>query len=220
MACFEGPSIVRDNLVFHLDAGNTKSYPGTGSTWSDLSGYGNNGTFSGSTVYSSVNGGALSFNGGTDSVYASGIISGQQYTWAAWINSSSIANDQNILSMNGPYFMRITGSTVRFNILTSGGWLFQQGTTILSSNTWYYLTMVFDSANGLWKGYINGVPEFSVSKTGTQGYGSFYVYIGYTPQGGENAPFYGKIATIQYYNASLTNTQILQNYNAHRSRFT
>ena len=219
MALSHSPQISLNGLVLCLDAGNTKSYPGSGTTWTDVSGKGITGTFGGSTSYSSANGGALVFNGGTDNVFASGIVSGNQYTWAAWVNSSSVSTEQNILSMNGPYFMRITNSTVRFNILTSGGWLFQQGTTTLSNNTWYYLTMVFDSANSLWKGYINGVQEFSVTKTGTHAYSPFYVYIGYTPQVGENAPFNGKIAAIQYYNRALTATEVSQNFNALRGRY-
>ena len=44
MAFSRGPSIVTDGLVLALDAANHKSYPGSGTTWYDLSGNGNNGT--------------------------------------------------------------------------------------------------------------------------------------------------------------------------------
>ena len=44
MSLGHGASIVRDGLVLHLDAANTKSYPGSGTTWKDLSGNGNHGT--------------------------------------------------------------------------------------------------------------------------------------------------------------------------------
>ena len=173
-----------------------------------------------SLVYNSD--GTFSFNGGTDSLLISGLPASQNFTWSAWVNSSAVSGAQNIISMNGPYFMRITGSTVRFNVLTDiGSWLFQQGTTTLSNNTWYYLTMIYDQVAGLWKGYINGTQEFSVAKTGAinSGYATFYAYIGYTPQGGENAPFNGKIATIQYYNRALSSGEVLQNFNALRGRY-
>jgi hypothetical protein len=121
--------------------------------------------------------------------------------------------------MNGPYFMRISGSKVRFNVLAGGSWLFQDGTTILSSNTWYYFTMVYDYNASLWKGYINDKLEFSVAKSGTLGYSTFYGYIGYTPQGGEQSNFFGEISTIQYYNRALSTTEVIQNFNALRGRF-
>lgn len=51
MALAHSPKIITDGLVLCLDAGNTKSYPGSGTTWTDLSGQGNNGTITGA-VYS------------------------------------------------------------------------------------------------------------------------------------------------------------------------
>ena len=63
MGVFAGPEIVEDGLVLALDAGNTKSYPGSGTTWTDLSGNGNNGTFVGTTTFdSSTN--SISFDSG------------------------------------------------------------------------------------------------------------------------------------------------------------
>ena len=121
--------------------------------------------------------------------------------------------------MNGPYFMRITGSTVRFNVLAGGTWLFQQGTTVLSNNTWYYLSMVYDYAASTWSGYINGKAEFSVAKSGTLSVTSFYGYIGYTPEVGEQAAFNGKISAIQIYNRALSATEVLQNFNALKGRY-
>ena len=163
----------------------------------------------------------FSFNGGTDSAYISNTmqIPNNSFTVSAWINSSAVSGAQNILSMNGPYFMRITGSTVRFNVLAGGTWLFQQGTTVLSNNTWYYLTMVYDYVASTWTGYINNALEFSVAKSGTLGVTSFYGYVGYTPQGGEQASFNGTIGTIQVYNRAQSAAEVAQNFNALRSRY-
>jgi hypothetical protein len=49
------PAIIRSNLVLCLDAANPKSYPGSGTTWTDLSGFGNNGTLINGVGYSSDN---------------------------------------------------------------------------------------------------------------------------------------------------------------------
>ena len=168
-----------------------------------------------------ANDGTFSFNGGTDSIYVPSIPqgSGSNFTVIAWVNSSAVSGAQNIVSMNGPYFMRITNSTVRFNVLAGGSWLFQQGTTILKNNTWYQLSMVYNYDASLWIGYINGNQEFSVSKSGVLANTNFYSYIGYTPQVGEQAPFNGKIQLVQFYNRTLSASEIASNYNSQKEKF-
>lgn len=55
MAYRNGPKITTDGLVLCLDAAISKSYPGSGSTWYDLSGRGNNGTLVNSPIYNTGN---------------------------------------------------------------------------------------------------------------------------------------------------------------------
>ena len=52
---FAAPVIITNGLVFNLDAGNPSSYNGSGNTWTDLTGNGNNVTLT-NTGYSLVNG--------------------------------------------------------------------------------------------------------------------------------------------------------------------
>jgi hypothetical protein len=164
--------------------------------------------------------GSFSFSGGTERITLPATIGpiNNHFTMSAWINSTSISSTQNILSMNGPYFMRIDGSRVRFNVLTDT-WLFQAGTTTLLSNTWYFLTMVWNGTAGTWTGYINGTQEFSTAKSGTVSATNFYGYVGYTPEGGEQSNFQGQIATVYYYNRALTAAEVIQNFNANRGRY-
>jgi len=56
-------SIITSGLVLNLDASNSASYSGTGTTWTDLSGSGNNGTIISGTTYSNINGGTMVFSG-------------------------------------------------------------------------------------------------------------------------------------------------------------
>jgi hypothetical protein len=200
---FATPFVVgtRSNTQAILDLTNQSTITATSPT------YNSNGTFS--------------FNGGTQRLDISNTIGpiNNNFSIAAWINSTNIAATQNIVSMNGPYFMRIDGSKVRFNVLAGGSWLFQPGTTILSSNTWYYFTMVYNFNLSLWIGYINGVQEFSVAKSGTIANSSFYSYVGYTPEGGEQSNFLGQIAVVQYYNQALTAQEVQQNFQALRGRY-
>ena len=69
-----GPTIVTNGLVLHLDAGNPASYPGSGTTWTDLSGNGNDGTLVNGVGYDSANGGSLVFDGVNDYAYTSDLI--------------------------------------------------------------------------------------------------------------------------------------------------
>jgi hypothetical protein len=62
------PKIVTDGLVLYLDAANTRSYPGTGTTWSDLSRGGNNGSLINGPTFNSANGGSIVFDGSNDYV--------------------------------------------------------------------------------------------------------------------------------------------------------
>ena len=66
MALSHSPSIVLDGLVLCLDAGNPKSYPGSGTNVSDLSGNGNNGTLVNGVGYNGSNLGSLVFDGSND----------------------------------------------------------------------------------------------------------------------------------------------------------
>ena len=63
-----GPKIVTDGLVLCLDAADQNSYPGSGNTWYDLSGNGNNGTLVNGVGYNSGNLGSLVFGGVDDYV--------------------------------------------------------------------------------------------------------------------------------------------------------
>jgi hypothetical protein len=63
MAFNYSPKIIQDGLVLYLDAANTKSYPTTGTTWTDLSRSGNNGTLINGPTFNSGNGGSIVFDG-------------------------------------------------------------------------------------------------------------------------------------------------------------
>ena len=64
-------SIVTDDLILCLDAGNVKSYPGSGTTWTDLTGY-QNGTLTAGQTYSSENFGSIGFAGASNQIVTVG----------------------------------------------------------------------------------------------------------------------------------------------------
>ncbi len=66
MSVYGGPDIVTNGLVLHLDAANSKSYLGSGTTWNDLSGNGNNATLTNGPSFSNSNRGSIVFDGTND----------------------------------------------------------------------------------------------------------------------------------------------------------
>ena len=218
---YTGPHIVPDGLVLDLDAGSARSYPGSGTTWTSIIDNPSSiGTLNNGPTFSTDNGGCIVFDGIDDQVSftpstAPGAIN-DVISISAWANCSNVATPNNIVSKNGPYFMRIVNSRVRFNMLSTNGWSFINGTTVLSSNIWYNFAMVYDGST--FKGYINGVQEFSIAKTGSTN-SNGVLRLGYTT-GGEDAPFVGKIACVSIaYAHALTAAEVLQNFNAKKSRF-
>ena len=80
-----GDGIVTNNLVLHLDAGDSSSYSGSGTTWTDLSGQGNHATLVSGPTYSSSHGGYLNFDGSNDHATLPAIdLTGNEITFAIW----------------------------------------------------------------------------------------------------------------------------------------
>jgi len=204
-----------NGLVLHLDAANNKSYPGSGTSWRDLSSNGNNGTLTGGPTFSNSNNGTMVFDYVDDAITGMGNLgSPSTFTLNAWVRSTNISQAQNIFNANPPFFLRITSSTIRCCVYT-GSWIFVNGSITLSSNVWYNLVLTYDQSYV--KGYVNGVLDVNSVKTGAPVWGTFQG-IGYTT-GGEDAPSVTNIAVAQVYNRALSAVEIRQNYDSTRSRF-
>jgi len=215
-----GHQVEQKDYLTPLVAGTRGLTCSTGGGWCDLSGNDNNATLYSGITHDSDYGGSLIFENNSNfnvPVTATNLPASTNFTLSAWVNSNDISQSQNVISRNSPYFMRIVGSKVRFNVLTSGNsWLFQVGTTLLYSDTWYYLAMTYDGTNFI--GYINGIEEFNVLYSGVVT-GAAQIYIGYTLAGGEQSGFNGRIATVQIHNKTLTSTEINQIFDSQKERF-
>ena len=94
-----GPNIVLDDLLLYLDAGNIKSYPGSGSTWTDLTRKGNNASLINGSTYDSSNGGSIVFDGANDWANINGgadILSKTAYTKIVWFYITSFGTNNNL----------------------------------------------------------------------------------------------------------------------------
>ena len=228
MAISYNPTIIRDNLVLCLDAANRKSYPTTGTTWTDLSGLGNTGTLVNGVGYVGTNGGALSFDGVDDYVtynlanpYAETVIvwaKSVTTTWNkdGWISSSRQANG-HIIHPNNYY-----GATrdIEFYVLSSSVTFTQIGRiTTLSDITIPHMYVYTTNGSNEHKAYIDGTLMItnttSITRTTTPSLVS--TWIGNDQQGGRNGQ--GNVYNCLRYNRALSAAEIQQNFNATKSRY-
>jgi len=231
MSLFHGPATSMNGLVFYVDPANKKSYPGSGTTYTDLSGYNHTHTLSNGTGFSSSNGGSLTFDG-VDDYTSCANTSALQLTSAgtisAWALTTDILTDERTLVLKaasgsnlsyGLYFNYAVSSpnNIMLFVDSDGTWgptsyvLFEN----LLTNTWYHVVGTW-SPSGL-SIYANGVLQNSNSTTVSAYVGSSSLYIG----GGVTGWAYwkGNIGPVAIYNRALTATEILQNFNATRGRY-
>lgn len=214
----KGPYIVRDGLVLYLDAGNTKSYPGSGTTWTDLSGNGRNGNLRNGPTYGTDGGGSISFDGINEDVSVPFTTDLQDSTVSLWLRADTMED----------YVFRAAGASPGYFqlYLWGDGKLqleFSRTTPSLASSA--LVGSAGDIATGVWYNvcvtlsptlgaviYRNG----KLLKSGTWGSTG---PITPTNLDIANPSFDGTIAAAYAYSRSLTATEVLQNYNALRSRF-
>ena len=247
MATRYSPSIVTSGLVLYLDAANPRSYSGTGTTWTDLSGNGNNGTINLGEYVSSPNGGFLrNVNNTSDFFYVdipnstsiSNTFSVTTGGWTIeeiiWTNSVVYPEaDAGGVGSNPAYSPGATGFDWNHGT-TNTSFQFGQSSNAASAyedngsfavdspynslNTWRIRTMIWNRGSNLNSLYINGTFINSLSTPNTSGtaiYDGGGIVFG-TLYGWKH---YGRRAAIKIYNGVLSATEVLQNYNALKSRF-
>ena len=220
-----GPKIVTDGLVLCLDAADQNSYSGSGNTWYDLSGNGNNGTFGPGTAaptFSSGNGGSLVFDGGNDYCLIQNSdsvnISGSEITLEAFINVNNFGGGEAWIHKDLHY-------TIAFYPTTGGGYITYADSSnwsytnfgfhgLFLTNTYYHI--VATKVNNLVTIYSNGSVVVSKSFGGTISTTSNNLYIGSFVT---TYYFNGSIYTARLYNKALSANEVQQNYNATKGRF-
>jgi hypothetical protein len=220
------PGELPQGMVLLLDSGDSNSYPGTGTTWYDLSGYGNNGTLSGAT-YSSDVGGTMVFDGVNDSITFSNPveipIGNEPYTISVWFNSDEMPSIRGFIGwgafgntnqVNAWRLQNFGGGTTGFVHYWWGNDLSFQ--TPLSANTWY--NAVASYSNGSRKIYLNNVQVAEDFPTGHNVPYSDNLRVGVTYDG-FNEWFDGKIAQVVIYKRQATDSEIETIWNSGKYRF-
>ena len=229
MGAFGGPDIITDGLVYALDAANSKSYSGSGTSATDLTGDSTSTTLINGVGYSSNDLGYFDFDGIDDKINityaAQPATSGM--TVIAWVypdEDATTGGRTRGSAWGGPGAMYLGlwpnssagSSAIHAAVQTASGRPGIQTGTIYT-NQWSMLAMSYDGSNT--KTYVNGELIGTVTQTGNITSGTTY-YVGtYANLGDSNHNFPGRISYATMYNRGLTAAEIQQNYNTIKPRY-
>jgi hypothetical protein len=213
------PKIVTSGLVLCLDAGNSKSYVSGSTTWFDLSRNNNTGSLVNGPTFTSTAGGGFVFNGTFKYILMPSVIdSNNDLTVSFWnrrLSTGSIHNLLHGVDQSAYFQVRYNASNavqlVKSNAADMGSFT---GYTSTANND-VYLTVRFTKSSNTYDLYING--SYISSITNAQTFVTNGPLLGSGYPGSEH--FNGYIYSFTYYNRVLTSTEILQNYNALKSRY-
>jgi hypothetical protein len=222
MGLSHSPKVISDGLVLYLDATNTRSYSGTGSTWTDLSGYGYNSTLVSSPTYINNKYGQLAFNGSTQYAtvpYTSTLWNGQTFTlsvWAKKIGTGDQGTRGIMISKNINYIDHaFNGKTMASFRNNSGGQYLIYGNDPASYNEWRHYAVTYDGTMGIL--YENGAATGSTTLAMVVNSTSADLHIGRWDGGSHY--FNGCISGAMVYNRALSADEVLQNYNATKYKY-
>lgn len=217
MATNYNPSIVTSGLVLCLDAGNTRSYPGSGSVFTDLSGNNNNFTLNGGPYKNYGVGGSLVYSG--SQTLTSSFTPSNTWSISMWFNNTSTYNIHNrgLFSTYGT--SNFNGCYIGTTILASNAlriFYNSNSSSVINYsflvNTWYQITVTSNGTN--LTVYVNGTAVNTINTATTN---ADTLTIGQTRF--DNNTWIGNIANTLVYNRALTVEEVAQNYNATRGRF-
>jgi hypothetical protein len=216
VAFIHSPKIITDGLVLALDAGNVKSYPGSGTTWNDLSGNNNNGTLTNGPTFDGANGGSVVFDGVNDYVsLASAVNTNESFTLVFWAVRTADANPTLFSGTAASGYLQIRMGASNVSLVKS--FVVELGnfgaSSAVSLNT--IAQIVLTRTGTTYTVYVDGQQKGTL--TIAQTYTTTNTTIGINSSNSE--PFTGRVYQFLYYNRVLTPNEILQNFNATRSRF-
>jgi hypothetical protein len=237
MATSYSPKIITDGLVLCLDAGDSKSYSGSGTTWYDRTPNNYNGVFVGTPQHGDANQGVFEFDGVNTLIYSTvdpdDYFTSGSFTWNIWVKHESYSGD----NQNMPDHGYGSGSWPRagwFHDDTNDSWIWRSYSSAGSSSqyylehssvtnylNWHMLTITIDRDNTVGKSYSNGeldstknsVPDLAGNNN------RFGVGRGGWSHAGWNHDWRGSVGLVQLYSKVLTASEVLQNYNATKGRF-
>ena len=222
MGAFGGPNIIQDGLTAVFDAGSSRSYPGSGTTWYNLS-TSSNGALSGASI-GTTTAGTMTFDGVDDYVV---IDPGDDFFINAWTWEMAVKFDNNSGTHQGLIWAEGSGTQYLITLYnyqyfhyriqnSTTGWA---NTNVnISFTPTDYNHIVWQFNNGTSKIYVNGqLLSTDTTRGSYSGSTARPVYVG--SRNDLNYEFDGDMPMLNFYNRELTAAEVLQNYNAQKNRF-
>lgn len=214
------PRIVTNGLVLCLDAANRRSYPGSGTVWTDLSGNGNNGTLINGPAFSSANGGVINFDGSNDYVDCGNLLFAQSFSLFIFFNTTKTSLQIIAGKYTGAaydfWFGTQNDGTLRFSISMNGK-IQPTSTKLVNDGRWHLGTAIYNLSSLSASVYVDGIHQQSLTGTVPFLEPNPPFAIGIFPGLGLN--YSGNIASAQVYNRALSASEVAQNYLATKKRF-
>ena len=235
-------SIVTNGLILALDAANINSYKSSSATWTDMSGYGNSMSHTNTPSYTTQYGGGIVYNGsnnystisGTENQITSSAVTvelifsihSNTFTGGGGNTTDQFIVFRHNTSTGGNF----EGYTVQYSAGSSQGMSFQVtstggvtniGATIgLGSVSRFDIPMIITATydSSFIKVYVNGVFSSQAATGFALNYNSTSLVIGGTNSAWVGF-FNGTIYSYKQYNRTLSQTEIVQNYNDQKARF-
>ena len=223
MGFYRGPNIVTDGLVFAIDAGSERSYPGSGTTATDLAGTNTVALVNG-VSYNPNQGGKWGFDGIDDQIILNSgtALVLNDFTITQWIQFPSSTSKMSIgggqynttpvQEYRGYIWYRSPQNEIRVTVNNETGAIFNVASSVYC-NKWSQITATRSS--GTYKLYVDGV-QVDITRTGSTNDFSIRT-IGWSYN--NSYAFAGSISNTLIYNTALSAAEVLQNYNAQKSRF-
>ena len=221
MGLGHSPTIITDGLVFSLDAANSRSYSGSGTSWYEISGSGSTATLSNSPTFSSINNGGFIFNGSNQ--YAT-VPTASRFdfstgstTVTAWFKLTSSGYNCIVSKRNGSGFQLYSNGGLYADGAGTAGKTSSQS---VNNGRIFCGAVVYDRASSLMRLYINGVEDGNVALASTTLTDVAGVNIGRATLGGGSADYFnGTIYQVQIYNKALNPKEMRENFELMISRY-
>lgn len=223
--------MVTNGLVLHLDFANTKSYSGSGSVVTDMSGSQNNGSLFNSPAFTTEGGGGLVFDGSNDYIRLNNNISfniTDSWSFSLWVSPASASTNtwRNIIGIEADndctwqfhpngfgFYQSFYNSTtyIWFSSIRPG---FTMSTDKISNIT--ITCTPIDADRTFFTAYLNGLASSSTTFT----WSPINRLQTFNRIGGNGSRYFlGNVSNVSIYNRTLSATEVLQNFNSLRGRF-
>jgi hypothetical protein len=231
MAFNYSPKIITDGLVLYLDAANTRSYPGSGTVWTDLSRSEYIGTLINGPTFDSTNAGSILFDGSNDLVEITNSTSLTSFTISVWFKMTGPGSTGGVSNTQYNSLFGINSGTRRILVATSANTGIEEGRILVQlGGSNYFSSTATATITNRWNNvvytrqattaiiYINGIAETPQLNSGIT-FPAANLFLGAYSNPIVAYAMKGNIAQLAIYNRAISATEILQNYNATKGRY-